>query len=52
MGDAMASPQDGPTRKQQKIRARRKLAAWRAKHPLKTSDAGTTGDKASAKPGR
>jgi hypothetical protein len=27
----MSSPQDSPTRKKQKIRARRKLAAWRAK---------------------
>jgi len=25
----MASPQDSPTRKKQKIRARRKLAKWR-----------------------
>jgi hypothetical protein len=27
----MASPQDSPTRKKQKIRARRKLAEWRKK---------------------
>jgi hypothetical protein len=27
----MASPQDSPTRKKQKIRARRKLALWRKK---------------------
>lgn len=27
----MASPQDGPTRKKQKIRAVRKLAEWRRK---------------------
>jgi len=27
----MSSPQDSPTRKQQKIRARRKLAEWRKK---------------------
>lgn len=30
-GGPMASPQDGPTRKKQKIRARRKLAQWREK---------------------
>jgi hypothetical protein len=27
----MSSPQDSPTRKKQKIRARRKLAEWRQK---------------------
>jgi hypothetical protein len=27
----MSSPQDGPTRKKQKARARRKLAEWRKK---------------------
>jgi hypothetical protein len=27
----MSSPQDSPTRKKQKIRATRKLAAWRKK---------------------
>lgn len=31
MRGRMASPQDSPTRKKQKIRARRKLAAWRKK---------------------
>ena len=30
-GAPMASPQDSPTRKKQKIRARRKLAEWRKK---------------------
>ncbi len=30
-GDPMASPQDAPTRKKQKLRARRKLALWRQK---------------------
>jgi len=30
-GGPMASPQDSPTRKKQKIRARRKLAEWRKK---------------------
>jgi hypothetical protein len=27
----MSSPQDSPTRKKQKVRATRKLAAWREK---------------------
>jgi hypothetical protein len=31
MTRAMSSPQDGPTRKKQKARARRKLAEWRKK---------------------
>ena len=44
----MASPQDGPTRKHQKIRARRKLAAWREKqNALK---AGGAGDKPGTAP--
>jgi hypothetical protein len=30
-GAGMASPQDSPTRKKQKIRARRRLADWRKK---------------------
>jgi hypothetical protein len=33
----MASPQDSPTRKKQKIRARRKLAAWRKKREAEKS---------------
>jgi hypothetical protein len=31
----MASPQDSPTRKKQKIRARRRLADWRKKQEAK-----------------
>ena len=37
----MASPQDGPTRKHQKIRARRKLAAWREKQNALKAAEGT-----------
>ena len=46
----MASPQDGPTRKHQKIRARRKLAAWREKQAaLKAAEGGApAGEKPAA----
>jgi hypothetical protein len=35
----MASPQDSPTRKKQKIRATRKLAEWRKKQAAKAEAA-------------
>lgn len=35
----MASPQDSPTRKKQKIRARRKLAEWRKKQEASSAGA-------------
>jgi hypothetical protein len=40
MPRAMASPQDGPTRKKQKARARRKLAEWRKKQEATKADQG------------
>jgi hypothetical protein len=46
MAPGMASPQDSPTRKKQKIRARRRLADWRRKQ--EASKAGTTGQQTEA----
>ncbi|MET0340751.1 MAG: hypothetical protein ABW252_07100 [Polyangiales bacterium] len=43
----MASPQDGPTRKKQKIRARRRLAAWRLKQEAKQPEGGQPAQPAS-----
>ncbi|HEY6879128.1 MAG TPA: hypothetical protein VI299_13975 [Polyangiales bacterium] len=41
----MASPQDGPTRKKQKARARRKLAEWRKKQEANQAQPGTVTSK-------